>query len=200
MSTLKRHEPSTFAERFMADGDFDKGVAVKVSLPSSLVDGLQIVCDAAGISKSDATKAAIEAYLNTSPLWVNRRYFFPDLSSNFQKNFKENLKNFRTGTFVKLAGGISHFPTSAQFFIGVVHRVQGEKLYVELPMYLSRPTALLNNAFDIKNQISIAAEAIMVVPRIEHIPNLAAWGGTTTMFMYEVHTSFIWSIEMEPSR
>ncbi len=183
----------------MADGDFDKGVAVKVSLPSSLVDGLQVVCDASGISKSDATKMAIEAYLNANPLWINRRYFFPDVSLNLGENAKDALKKFRSGTFVKLAGGVSHFPNSAQFFVGVVHRVQGENLYVELPMYLSRPSALLNNAFAIQNQMSIAAEAKMVVPRFENIPNLSAWGGTTTSLMYEVHASFIWGIETDPN-
>jgi len=183
----------------MADGDFDKGVAVKVSLPSSLVDGLQVVCDAAGISKSEATKIAIEAFLNANPLWTNRRYFFPDVSLELAKNAKDVLKRFRSGTFVKLAGGISHFPSSAQFFVGVVHRVQGENLYVELPMYLSRPSALLNNAFAIQSQMSIAAEAKMVVPRYEHLPNLSAWGGTTATLIYEVHVSFVWGVEMDPS-
>lgn len=183
----------------MADNDFDKGVAVKVSLPSSLVEGLQAVCDASGISKSDATKVAIEAYLNANPLWMNRRYFFPDVSLNWHENPKEVLKGFRSGTFVKLAGGVSHFPASAQFFVGVVHRVQGESLYVELPMYLSRPSALLNNPIAIQSQMSIAAEAKMVVPRFENIPNLSAWGGTTTTLMYEVHASFIWGVETDPS-
>lgn len=183
----------------MADSDSDKGVAVKVSLPSSLVDGLQIVCDASGISKSDAARMAIEAYLHANPLWKNRRYFFPDVSSDSVKKSKEDLKKFRAGTFVKLAGGVSNFPNSAQFFIGVVHRVQGDNLYVELPMYLSRPSALLNNTSAIQNQMSIAAEAKMVVPRFENIPNLSAWGGTTAALIYEVHASFIWGIEMDPN-
>lgn len=189
----------SFSRSFVADGDFDKGVAVKVSLPSSIVDGLQAVCDASGISKSDATKMALEAFLNANPLWVNRRYFFPDVSLDLAKNAKEALKKFRSGTFVKLAGGVSHFPSSAQFFVGVVHRVQGENLYVELPMYLSRPSALLNNALSIQSQMSIAAEAKMVVPRFENIPNLSAWGGTTATLIYEVHASFICGVEMDPS-
>lgn len=179
----------------MADGDFDKGVAVKVSLPSSLVEGLQALCDASGLSKSDATKAAIEAYLATNQLWMNRRYFFPDVSENAPIKNSEVLKGFRIGTFVKLAGGVSHFPNSAQFFVGVVHRVQGDNLYVELPMYLSRPSALLNDAFAIQHQISIASEAKMVVPRYENIPNLSAWGGTSAALIYEVHSSFIWGID-----
>lgn len=184
----------------MADGDFDKGVAVKVSLPSSIVDGLQAVCDASGMSKSEATKMALEAFLNANPLWANRRYFFPDVSLDLaNKDAKDVLKTFRSGTFVKLAGGVSHFPSSAQFFVGVVHRVQGENLYVELPMYLSRPSALLDNAISIQNQMSIAAEAKMVVPRFEHLPNLSAWGGTTATLIYEVHASFIWGVEMDPS-
>lgn len=183
----------------MADGDFDKGVAVKVSLPSSLVDGLQVVCDASGISKSEATKIAIEAYLDSNPLWANRRYFFPDVPSELAANAKEVLKRFRAGTFVKLAGGVSYFPTSAQFFVGVVHRVQGENLYVELPYYLSRYTKLLENAHTIQSQMSIAAEAKMVVPRYENIPNLSAWGGATNTLMYEIHASLIWGVETDPS-
>ncbi len=179
----------------MADNDFDKGVAVKVSLPGSLVDGLQALCDATAMSKSDLTRVAIESFLNANPQWQSRRYFFPDLSG---KSTAIELKDFRIGTFVKLAGGISHFPNSAQFFVGVVHRVQGENLYVELPMYLSRPSTLLNDAFTIQRQISIASEAKMVVPRHELIPNQSAWGGTTQAYIYEVHSSFIWGIEEAP--
>lgn len=183
----------------MADGDFDKGVAVKVSLPASLVDGLQAICDASGYSKSDAVRAALERFLETNPLWINRRYFFQNLSQPIEGSASEVLKKFQSGTFVRLVGGVSYFPSSAQFFVGVVHRVQGERLYVELPMYLSRPSSLLMNLAPVQSQMSIAAEAKMVVPRFENIPNLSAWGGSTSVLMYEVHASFIWGIEHDPN-
>jgi len=182
----------------MAEIEIDKGMALKVSLPSSLVDGLQAVCDAGGISKSDAARFAIEAYLNSSPLWTNRRFFFPDVSQKWTDNPQEALKNFRAGTYVKLAGGVSHFPASALFFVGIVHRVLGQKLYVELPMYLSRPTALIYDQMSIQSQMSIAAEAKMVIPRFENIPNLSAWGGTTSTLMYEIDAGFIWGVEADP--
>ena len=177
----------------VSEFDIEKGVAVKISLPSNLVDGLNIVCAAEGISKSDAAKKAINDYLNSHPLWLSRRYFFPDVSST-SKISTELLKNFRPGLFVKLAGGISHFPASAQFFVGVVHRVKGEKLYVELPMYLNRPTSLLDNSI-VHDRISIASEPVMILPRHELIPNLSAWGGTTTAFIYELDLKFIWDFE-----
>lgn len=182
----------------MADSDFDKGVAVKVSLPGSLVDGLQAVCNASGQSKSEAVRVALEVFLQGNPLWMNRRYFFQNLHPISNESPKKVLEGFRSGTFVKLAGGVSHFPSSAQFFVGVVHRVQGECLYVELPMYLSRPSLLLINSAPVHNQMSIAAEAKLVVPRFESIPNLSAWGGSTPVLIYEVHENFIWGIEHDP--
>lgn len=183
----------------MSESDFDKGVAVKVSLPSSLVEGLQAMCDANGISKSDATKIALQRLLDADPLWINRRYFFEDVSQRLAERSKDFLKSFRAGTFVKLAGGISHFPASAQFFVGIVHRVQGEKLYVELPMYLSRPTSLLNSPYSIATQMSVASEAMMIIPRYEQIPNLSAWGGTTPTLIYEVNSKYIWEVEADPT-
>ncbi len=176
------------------DFDCEKGVPVKFSLPSNVVDGLNVICAAEGISKSDAAKTALFNYLSSHPLWLNRRYFFADVA-NSQKISVEAFRNFRPGAFVKLAGGISHFPASAQFFVGVVHRIKGQKLYVELPMYLNRPTSLLLNNTLAHHGISIASEPAMILPRYEQIPNLSAWGGTTTAFIYEVDSAFVWDFE-----
>lgn len=183
----------------MADNDFDKGVAVKVSLPGSLVDGVQAVCDSSGISKSDATKIALEKFLQDNPLWINRRYFFENLKSMeiLGENPIDKLKTFRPGTFVKLVGGLTHLPSSAHFLIGVVHKIHKERLYVELPMYFSRPSSLLMDQIPVQNQIALAADAKMVVPRIENVMNMTAWGGVSSVFMYEIHSSCIWGFESE---
>lgn len=84
-------------------------------------------------------------------------------------------------------------------FLEMPSRFAISNLYVELPFYLSRYTNLLDNANAIQSQMSIAAEAKMTVRRFENIPNLFAWGGTTSTLMYEVHLSLILGGETDPS-
>lgn len=173
--------------------DEQQSVAMKVALPERLHNDISLFAAYAGVSKSEFSRTAFMAYLDSLPVWKARSFFFQPndkVRSSEHVSIEDKLKLSSKGSLIKVAALQVDAPDRANIVVGNLVRIKGREVSFDIP-HNFRPTHMVNSASEDANNVKMVSGKL-VIPLTD---NVIIMGIPSQRFIYTVDIDYIWDID-----
>ncbi|XUK74061.1 ribbon-helix-helix domain-containing protein [Erwinia rhapontici] len=170
-----------------------QSVAMKISIPEKLHTSISNFSTYAGVSKSEFARAAFIAYLENSPVWKARSYFFQPnekFRASQTESIEEKLKSSSKGSLIKVAALQIDSPDRANMIVGNLVRIKGRQISFDVP-HNHRPTHIAQSIYEDGNNVKLVS-GFLVVPLVD---NVSTFGVDSQRFIYTVDIDYIWDVD-----
>ncbi|OUE79088.1 hypothetical protein AZ013_004127 [Citrobacter freundii] len=185
-------------DEFQGESEPQQSVAMKISLPEKLHNDVSLFANYAGMSKAEFSRIAFSAYLENTPVWKARSYFFQPndiVRENQSAGMEEKLKLAPKGSLIKVAALQVDSPDRANMVVGNLVRIKGRDVSFDIPLNF-RPTHIANSIHQDTGNVKMVSGQL-VIPLIDKVPT---FGGESVRYIYTVDIDYIWDVDTDAPR